>query len=61
MIWRLPHPVLGIVVFLVVWVGGATLIGFGAALPEMIGLSLLATAAFLLPNRRRASERVTPS
>lgn len=33
MIWRLRHPVLGIVLFLAVWIGGASIIGFGVGFP----------------------------
>ena len=57
MIWRLPHPGLGLAAFLLVWGAGAMLIGFGLGLPEMIGLALLAVGAFALVNKRRERER----
>ncbi len=56
MIWRLPHPVLGIVLFLAVWIGGASIIGFGVGFPEMGVLTVLAAGAFMLANRRRARD-----
>jgi hypothetical protein len=58
MIWRLLHAVLGLVAFVGVWVSGALVIGFGLGVAEMIGLTLLATGAFVLVNRRLARERV---
>lgn len=57
MIWKLPHPVLGVVLFCLVWAAGASLIGFGVAVPEMIGLTFLALGAFVLVNRRPARAR----
>lgn len=51
MIWRLPHPFLGMLAFLTVWVAGMFILGFGAGFPEMIGLTLLAAIAFAVVNR----------
>ena len=39
MIWRLPHPVRGIVVFLIIFVAGSSLGGFGMGLPELAVLA----------------------
>jgi hypothetical protein len=51
-IWRLPHPVRGMVMFLLVvvagWMLGAMLDVFGMGLPELAGLALLASAAGLV-------------
>jgi hypothetical protein len=47
MIWRLPHPVRGIVTFLAIFVLGSALGGFGMGLPELALLVLLAGAAAL--------------
>lgn len=47
------------VAFLLVWVGGAALTGFGVGMPEMIVLTILATIALVLANRRTSSERVS--
>jgi hypothetical protein len=44
-IWRLPHPVRGIVVFVVIFAAGAMLGGFGMGLPELGVLALLAGGA----------------
>ncbi len=54
MIWRLPHPLVGLLAFVGVWMGAAMAVGFGAGMPEVGGLTLLATAAFVLINRRPA-------
>lgn len=59
MIWRLPHPLLGVAAFFLVWVLGAALMGFGAGIPEMIVLTLLASWAFALASRQTARERAT--
>ena len=47
MIWRLPHPLRGIVTFLAIIVLGSALGGFGMGLPELALLALLAGAAAL--------------
>lgn len=58
MIWRLPHPIRGLVAFVAVWwAGGAMLAGFGAGLPELVALTCLATGALALASRRTSSER----
>lgn len=46
------------VAFLLVWVGGAAMIGFGVGIPEMSVLTILASVAFILASRRTSSERV---
>lgn len=48
MIWRLPHPVRGIVVFLLIFVAGSMLGGFGMGLPELAVLALLAAGVALV-------------
>ena len=57
MIWRLPHPIRGVVAFLVVFVAGAPLTGFGMGMPEMVGLTLLASGAFVVASTRISAER----
>ena len=52
MIGKLPHPFLGILAFLLVWAAGMFLVGFGMGFPEMIVLSLVASVAFAVTNRR---------
>jgi hypothetical protein len=52
---------MGLLAFLGVWLGGALLIGFGVGMLEMIGLTLVATAAFVLANRQSARERAASS
>ena len=47
-IWRLPHPVRGLVAFLIVFAVGSRLVGFGMGLPEFAVLALLAGAAFVV-------------
>jgi len=59
MIWRLPHPVRGIVAFVLVWIGGAALVAFGVGIPEMLVLTILASIAFVLASRRTPSEGVS--
>jgi hypothetical protein len=44
-IWRLPHPVRGIVTFLAIFVIGSMLGGFAMGLPELAVLALLAIGA----------------
>jgi hypothetical protein len=57
----LPRPVRGMLAFLLVWVVGAALVGFGAGITEMIVLTLLALVAFVLASREPASQRADPS
>lgn len=52
MIWRLPHPFLGMLAFILVWVTGSFVVGFGVGFPEMIVLTLLASIGFAVANRR---------
>jgi hypothetical protein len=55
-IWRLPHPIRGIVAFLVVFLAGAMLGGFGMGVPELVALALLATVAFVLASTRTSRD-----
>lgn len=57
MIWRLPHPVRGILAFLWVGAGGVMLSGFGLGAPELVVLTVVATGAFVLVSRGPARER----
>ena len=57
-IWRLPHPVRGILVFLGVFVTGSTLGGFGMGIPELAVLGLLAAGvALVVATRTRGDDR----
>jgi hypothetical protein len=56
-IWRLPHPFLGMLAFLLVWIAGMFLVGFGVGFVEMIGLTVLASIAFAVVNRRPHQRR----
>jgi hypothetical protein len=57
-IWRLPHPVQGMVVFLVIFVAGSMLGGFGMGIPELAILALLAGAvAFVVATRSTGDDR----
>jgi hypothetical protein len=64
-IWRLPHPVRGIVTFLLVivagWTLGAMLDAFGMGLPELAVLALLAAAAGLLVATRTSRDSASSS
>jgi hypothetical protein len=60
-IWRLPHPVRGIVVFLVVFVVGSTLGGFGMGIPELAVLALLAAGVALVVAARTTAHDHCPS
>ena len=59
-IWRLPHPVRGLVTFLLVVVAGsmlgAMLDGFGMGLPELAFLALLAAGAGLIVATRTSGD-----
>jgi hypothetical protein len=57
-IWRLPHPVRGTVVFLVIFVAGSMAGGFGMGLPELALLALLASGvALVVATRTRGDNR----
>jgi hypothetical protein len=57
-IWRLPHPVRGIVVFLGLFVAGSLLGGFGMGIPELAVWTLLAAGvALVVATRTRGDER----
>ena len=56
MIWRLPHPVRGIVVFLIIFIAGSTLGGFGMGLPELAVLAILAGGVALVVATRAAGD-----
>ena len=56
MIWRLPHPVRGIVVFLIIFIAGSTLGGFGMGLPELAVLAVLAGGVALVVATRAAGD-----
>jgi len=47
-IWRLPHPVRGIVTFVVIFGVGSVLGGFGMGMPELAVLALMAGGAAYL-------------
>jgi uncharacterized membrane protein len=59
-IWRLPHPVRGIVLFLVVFALGSMLGGFAMGLPELAVLAIVAGAAGLIV-ATRTSDRGSAS
>jgi hypothetical protein len=52
-IWRLPHPVRGIVTFVVIFGVGSVLGGFGMGVPELAVLALIAGGvAYLVATHR---------
>ena len=59
MIWRLPHPIRGILAFLTVFVIGALLgaflYGFGIGIAELAFLGLLSCVAFVIASREASS------
>ena len=60
-IWRLPHPVRGIVVFLVIFVAGSIVSGFGMGLSELAVLALLASGiALVVATRTRGDTALHP-
>lgn len=61
MIWRLPHPVRGIGAFLIIFVAGSTLGGFGMGLPELAVLALLAAGVALVFAIRTTGDDRSPS
>jgi hypothetical protein len=60
-IWRLPHPVRGIVAFLLVFFAGALLGGFGMGVPELFALTLLAGVALVGASTRTSGDPDTPA
>lgn len=61
MIWRLPHPVRGIVVFLIIFIAGSMLGGFGMGLPELAVLALVAAGVALVVATRKTGDDRSPS
>ena len=57
MFCKLPHPFLGVLAFLLVWVAGTVFVGFGVGVPELIVLTLLASMAFAVVNRHPTPRR----
>ncbi len=53
MIWRLPHPIRGLVAFLVVFAAGSMVFGFGMGVPELTVLVVLAGVAFAVASTHR--------
>jgi hypothetical protein len=60
-IWRLPHPVRGIVVFFGILTAGSTLGGFGMGIPELAVLALLAAGVALVAATRTRGDDRSPS
>jgi hypothetical protein len=58
-IWRLPHPVRGIVSFLVIFAVVTALGGFAMGLPELAALALLAAGLGLLVATRTSGDRTS--
>jgi len=56
MIWRLPHPVRGIVTFLAICVLGSAFGGFGMGLPELALLAILAGAVAVFAATRTTQD-----
>ncbi len=59
-IWRLPHPLRGVLAFLVVFGSGAFLGGFRIGVPELVVLTALAGVAFVLASTRTTGHHVAP-
>jgi hypothetical protein len=55
-IWRLPHPVRGIVAFLGIFIAGSMLGGFGVGIPELAVLGLLAAGVALVVATRTTGD-----
>jgi hypothetical protein len=55
-IWRLPHPVRGIVTFLIIFAVGRMLGGFAMGLPELAVLGLVAAGAGLVVATRTSGD-----
>lgn len=51
----------GTLAFLLVWVGGAALLGFGVGIPEMILLTVLTLVAVVVASRGSESQRAHSS
>jgi hypothetical protein len=60
-IWRLPHPVRGILVFLVIFGVGRTLGGFAMGLPELAVLAFLAAGAAIFAATRTSGDGGSPT
>ena len=58
-IWRLPHPVRGIVTFLVIFALGTVFGGFAMGLPELAALALLAAGAGLFVATHTSGDRTS--
>lgn len=63
MIWRLPHPLRGIVTFLLIfvagWMSGAMVDAFGMGLPELAVLALIAAGAGLVVATRSSGDNTS--
>lgn len=58
MIWRLPHPVRGIIVFLGIFFAGSAIGGFAMGIPELAVLGILAAGvALVVATRKTATDR----
>jgi hypothetical protein len=55
MIWRLPHPVRGLLAGLLVFVALPALIGFGVGLPELLLILALAAGTCVYVGTRESS------
>lgn len=62
-IWRLPHPLRGIVTFLLIfvagWMSGAMVDAFGMGLPELAVLALIAAGAGLVVATRSSGDNTS--
>lgn len=55
-IWRLPHAGRGIAVFLIIFIAGSVLGGFGMGIPELAILALLAAGLGLAVATRTSAD-----
>lgn len=65
MVWRLAHPVRGMLAGLAVWVLVGTALGFGVGIPELLIMTALAVMTTVVVGRRgsktaMAFDRVDP-
>jgi hypothetical protein len=64
-IWRLPHPLRGIVTFFLIfvagWMLGAMVDAFGMGLPELAVLALIAAGAGLVVATRTSGDSASSS